>query len=158
MHLNTFTEISKSFMATPDKDFIKERDKKANLWSPRRADAEFPEWHQVLIDPLQEKYFNKKGEVYDADVVHKKLGICEYKQFAKAGFKISNNTEKAIIAGIVEKIIVWRWSNNNRWDPLQEGKSVGYDIVGIVDAKEALEKSEMVENTNGILERRCKLF
>ena len=79
--------------------------------------------------------------------------ICEYKQFAKAGFKVSDNTEKAIKAGIVEKIIVWRWSNNNRWDPLQEGKSIGYDIIGIGDAKEALEKSYIDEKG----ERRCKL-
>ena len=153
MHLNTFTEISESFMAAPDKDFIKERDQKSEWWSPRRADAEFPEWHQIQIDPLQKKYFNEKGEVYDADVIHEKYGICDYKQFAKAGFKVSGNTEKAIKAGIVENIIVWRWSNKNRWDPLQEGKSVGYDIVGIVDAKEALEKSYIDEKG----ERRCKL-
>jgi hypothetical protein len=158
VHLNTFTEISKSFMATPDKDFIKERDERSGWWSPHRADAEFPEWHQVQIDPLQEKYFNEKGEQYNADVIHEKYGICDYKQFAKDGFKISENTENAINNNIVKNIIVWRWSNNNRWSPLEEGKSVGYDIMGIVDAKEALEKSYMFKNKNDEFERRCKLF
>lgn len=142
-------------MAKPNEDFIKERDKKGPEYKAgfRGADAEFPEWHQILIDPLQKKYIDEKGKVYDADVVHEEYGICDYKQYAKAGFKISNNTEKSIEKEIAKKIIVWKWSNNNRWDPLEENKSVGYEIMGIVDAQEALDKSYI--DAKG--ERRCKL-
>ena len=156
MHLNTFTEISESFMAVPDKDFIKERDKKAPKYNAgsRGADAEFPEWHQIQIDPLQEKYFDENGKVYDADVIHKTHGICEYKQYAKDGFQLSENTVESIQKKIAKKIIVWRWSNNNRWDPLEEGKSVGYEIMGIVDAQEAYDNSYV--DKHGA--RRCKLF
>ena len=160
MRLNTFIETSKSFTAVPDKDFIEERDKKGSNYRAgfMGADAEFPEYHQIKIDPLQKKYFNEKGQQYNADVVHEKYGICEYKQYSKRGFLISKNTERAIKNNIVEKIIVWKWSKNNRWEPLVEGKSVGYDIIGIIDAKEAFEKSYTLINENGKVERRCKLF
>lgn len=142
-------------MAKPNKDFIEYRDGKAKEWSPRRADAEYPEYHQQQIDPKQKKYTENK---YAADTIWEGYGVCDYKQFAKAGFKISDNTKKSILNGTTDKIVIWRWSNGNRWDPLQEDKSVGYDIIGIVDAKEALEKSEMVKNGQGVMERRCKLF
>lgn len=151
MPLNTFIEISKSYMAKPSKDFIEYRDGKAKEWSPRRADAEYPEYHQQQIDPKQTKYTQN---TYAADTIWEGHGVCDYKQFAKAGFKISDNTQKSILNGTTQKIVVWRWSNGNRWDPLQEGKSVGYDIMGIVDAQEALDNSYIDEKGD----RRCKLF
>ena len=146
-------------MAAPDKDFIKERDKKGPDYKAgfRGADAEFPEYHQIQIDSKLKKYFDENGKVYDADVIHEDGWNGEFKQYAKVGFQISKNTEKAIAKFAKDnkehKIIVWKWSNNNRWDPLEEGKSVGYEIIGTVDAREAYNNSYI--DKNGV--RRCKL-
>ena len=136
MHSNSFIEISKSYFGKPDREFIETRNEKVKkYWKEiRRGDAEFPEKHQCQIDPKQRLYPG-----FQADVIWEGLGIVDYKQYAKPGIKLSEYTQEQIKSGLVKWIAVWKWFNNNKHEELEEGKSVGYEILGLVDAQSALE-------------------
>ena len=135
-------------------EFIKRRDYMVSQpnWNAgiRGADAEFPEWHQALIDPNQTLY-----EEWEWDTNHSLYGTLDYKQFAKPGIKISSPIIKVIKQDKTENLPIWRWSNGNRWVELTEGMEVSYDIMGVVNARQAVDRLENVLNpkTNKIEKR-----
>jgi hypothetical protein len=120
-------------------EFIKRRDYMVSQpnWKAgiRGADAEFPEWHQALIDPNQTLY-----EGWEWDTNHLLYGTQDYKQFSQAGVLISPDIQKVIEQDITDNLAIWEWSNGNRWVELKEGMEVSYDIIGIRDAKECISK------------------
>lgn len=131
-----FTKISKSYFGKPNKEFIIYRNEKVKkYWKEiRRGDATFPENHQCQIDPKQRLYPG-----FQADVIWDDVGIVDYKQYAQSGVKLSEYTQYQIKFGPVTHICVWKWFNNNIHEELFEGKTVGYELLGLVDAKKALE-------------------
>ena len=137
MQLNTSTEISRTIFGTPDSDFIRMRDKKSKTMKMgvMGADCEFPEYHQSIVDPKQTYYYG-----FQYDTMHEDYGELDYKQYSHKGIHISEYTKKQIKSGKVKYIVVWKWFDNNVWKQLEEGVSVGYEICGMVDAKEALKQ------------------
>ena len=146
MQSNTFIEIYKTFKGTPDSTFIKNRDKNVESGQYdagiRGADCEFPEYHQGQVDDKQTTHLDS----YIIDNTHTDLGVLEYKQFAKAGVKMKSFTQKQIRENKIDYIVVWRWSNNNRYKTLVEGESIGYEILEYVDAKWALANLDKTTN------------
>ena len=57
-----------------------------------------------------------------------------------------NKIIKKIRENKIDYIVVWRWSNNNRYKTLVEGESIGYEILEYVDAKWALENLDKETN------------
>jgi hypothetical protein len=126
-------------------EFIKRRDYMVSQpnWNAgiRGADAEFPEWHQALIDPNQTLH-----EGWEWDTNHLLYETLDYKQFAKPGVKISPAIKKMIEQGRTKNLPIWRWSNGNLWVELKEGMEVSYDIIGVVNARQALYRLKNVRN------------
>lgn len=143
MHSNTYTKICKVFFGKPTKEFIEKRNEKLHKYWGKfyRADAEFPETHQCEVDVNQREYPG-----YFADTFWDDVGIVDYKQYAKDGVKLSEFCQTQIKVGLVTHICVWRWFNNNIHEELFEGKSIGYELLGLVDANEALKVLD--EKTN----------
>ena len=144
MQSNTFIEIYESFRGVPDSTFIKNRDKKKDDYEAgiRGADCEFPEYHQGQVDDKQTNHLTSIA----IDNTHTDLGVLDYKQFAKAGVKMESFTQEQIEKENINYIVVWRWSNNNRYKTLVEGESIGYEILEYVDAKWALENLDKETN------------
>ncbi len=136
MHLNTYINISKTFFGKPDSLFIKNRNKKMHDYEAgiRGADCEFPEYHQGQIDPKQTCHLKEIA----IDTIHEDLGVMDYKQYAKKGVHIGKYTQEQIAKNVVKWIAVWKWGNNNRYETLEEGKSISYEVLGYVDAKLAV--------------------
>ena len=99
----------------------------------RRWDSEFPEHHQVSIDPKQTLY-----EGWKIDVIHEVFKRTDYKLYAKAGVHVSNEIQKVAIAGEVDTFAIWTWTRG--YKPLVAGMEVEYDILGHVNAQEAVKK------------------
>ncbi len=136
MHLNTYIKISKTYFGKPDSVFIKQRNEKKDKYTQgiRGADCEFPEYHQGQIDPKQTCHLKEMA----IDTIHEDLGVIDYKQYGKDGVHISKTPKELIEKNIVKWIAVWKWSNNNRYETLEEGKSISYEVLGYVDAKLAV--------------------
>ena len=122
----------------PTKEFIKQRDAKIRADkkpenAPFRWDAEAVEWHQVEIDPKQ-----TMNESWHYDTNHEDLGHVDYKMYAQAGVHVSDKIQEQIRKGNIDTLTVWMWVKP--WEPLKEGVPVEYEILGHVDAKEALSK------------------
>jgi len=134
--LNTYIKISKTYFGKPDSVFIKNRNKKMHEYDAgiRGADCEFPEYHQGQVDPKQICHLTEAS----IDTMHEDLGGMDYKQYAKRGPHIGKYTRKQIAKNVVKWIAVWKWSNNNRYETLEEGKSISYEVLGYVDAKLAV--------------------
>lgn len=124
------------FKATVTKEFIERRDKNAVKFKAgiRGADAEFIEYHQSLIDPLQTLY-----EKMEYDTVHEILGNIDYKQYSREGVHIGKYCQNLIKKGKVHKIGIWRWLPRNQWEELYEGKTVQYEIIDYIDADRLIE-------------------
>ena len=122
---------------TPTKEFIDRRndqvreDDRDDVNPYFQWDSEAPEWHQSDIDPKQTRY---EGYEYDTD--HEDLGHCDYKMYSKAGVKLSPYIQKQINEGNIDTLIIWKWCD--RYKQLEEGIPVDYEIVGHVNAKDAL--------------------
>ena len=144
MQSNTFIEIYESFKGVPDSTFIKNRDKKKDDYEAgiRGADCEFPEYHQGQVDDKQTNHLTSIA----IDNTHTDLGVLEYKQFSKAGVKMNSYTQKQIRENNIDYIVVWRWSDGNRYKTLVENEPIGYEILEYVDAKWALENLDKETN------------
>ena len=122
------------FTATVHKEFIELRNKRVKGDKRRNPyffwDSEFVEHHQALINPNQTLVETWK---YDCD--DKLLGRVDYKMNAQIGVKISSPIQKVVKENGVDKFIIWQWAKG--WTKLEVGMEVEYDIMGVVDAKEA---------------------
>jgi hypothetical protein len=126
------------FKGTVNKEFIEQRnikvakDKNRNPYF--RWDCEFVEHHQAAVDRFQTLY-----EGFEYDTKHEHLGNLDYKIYSKAGVHISDYIQKQVKNGLIDYFAIWSWAKP--WgDPLEEGQVVEYDILGHVDAKEAIKQ------------------
>lgn len=124
------------FKGKVTKEFIEQRNVKVNKDSnPNpyfRWDSEFVENHQAAVDRFQTLY-----EGFEYDTVHEHLGNLDYKLYAKAGVHISPYIQEQVKKGLIDYFAIWSWAKP--WEgPLEEGQTVEYDILGHVDAKEAI--------------------
>ena len=124
------------FKGTVKKEFIDQRnvkvakDKNKNPYF--RWDCEWVENHQASVDQFQTLY-----EGFEYDTTHEHLGNLDYKIYAKAGVHISEYIQNQVKKGKIDYFAIWSWAKP--WeDPLEEGQVVEYDILGHVDAKEAI--------------------
>ena len=125
-----------TYMATVSEEFIERRDRMAPEFNAGvfGADAEFPEHHQVEIDPSQ-----TLNEGWEYDTYHADLNLAlDYKMYSKDGIHISAAIQRAIRAGKVDSLVIWRWQPY--YQELKPGMKVKYEIMDVVDAKEALRK------------------
>ncbi len=116
------------------KEFIERRDIMAPVFNAGifGADAEFPEHHQSEIDSMQEL-----NETYHYDTYHSGLSASlDYKMHSQKGVHISTSIQKCIKEDVLDKLVIWRWIPF--YTELKEGMRVKYEILAIVDAKEAL--------------------
>ena len=97
------------------------------------ADAEFPEHHQVEIDPEQ-----TMNESWHYDTNHSDMGALDYKMYCKYGIHVSTAIQRCIREGRTDKLVIWRWLPF--YSELKAGHEAAYEILGIVDAKESLSK------------------
>lgn len=123
------------FKVKPSKEFISQRDAKVKqderdnphfFW-----DSELPEWHQCEVDPKQTMY---PGWYFDT--IHEDLGHIDYKLYSKAGVHVSKAIQNQVKTGNIDYFGIWMWANGHK--QLKEGVEVEYDLLGFVDAKEAL--------------------
>ena len=125
------------YKGIPTKEFIEQRDEKIavdNNPNPDfRWDSEFPEFHQAEIDPKQTIY-----EGFEFDTIHEDLGNLDYKMYSQSGVHVSKYIQRQVAAGKIDKFVVWMWVKP--WEKLKEGMPVEYEILGQVDAKEAVKK------------------
>ena len=125
-----------TYKAVVTAEFIERRDKMAPEFNAGifGADAEFPEHHQAEIDPEQELH-----ESWEYDTYHYEMDSnLDYKMYSQTGIHISKAIQRVIRKGITQKLVIWRWLPF--YEELTEGMEVEYEILGIVDAKEALSK------------------
>lgn len=111
----------------------------------RRWDCEFPEYHQSLIDPMQTLFEgNEKYKHHCFDTIDKKLGNCDYKQYAQTGVHISSFIYGCLKKGIIDHIIVWEWANGNRHKRLYINEDVSYVVLGAVPAQQVIKTAKIV--------------
>lgn len=125
-----------TYKAVVTAEFIKYRDEMSQVFNAGifGADAEFPEHHQAEIDPEQEL-----NESWEYDTYHYEMDSnLDYKMYSQTGIHISKAIQRVIRKGITQKLVIWRWLPF--YVELTEGMEVEYEILGIVDAKEALSK------------------
>lgn len=96
------------------------------------ADCEFPEFHQSQIDPDQTLY---KGWHYDTN--HRVLGHLDYKLLSSKGVHVSDSIKKQIANGNIQYLVIWKWKH--QYKEIYLNQEVEYILLGIVDAKLALE-------------------
>lgn len=121
-------------------DFIEHRNRMAPKYNAGifGADAEFPEMHQCKIDDDQTLY-----EKWHYDTYHTPTSSAwDYKMYSHAGIHISRAIQNVIMAGKTDSLVIWRWLPE--YTQLEVGMEVEYEIMAIVDAKEALAK--LVDN------------
>jgi len=120
-------------------EFITQRDIKQNFYKMglMGANCEYPEYHQSCIDANQ--VLSEEGEMrWDSTYLETNTTL-DYKQYSKKGVHISPYIKKALISGALEKLVIWKWSPNNRAPNLNEGTPIAYEILGVVDAQDALD-------------------
>lgn len=131
------------FKAIPSKAFITQRNQKVARDSRDNPyffwDSELPEWHQCEIDPKQ-----TMNTSWHWDTVHEELGNIDYKLFSQAGVHVSDAIQRQVKEGNIDYFGVWMWAT--RHQQLQEGVEVEYDLLGYVDAKEAIKKINKATN------------
>ena len=144
MHLNTFIETSEYFYGVPSAEFLEKRD--AHVFNDerqisieekyRRWDAEWPEYHQCSIDPTKKIYRGRK-----IDLICETHGRVDYKQYAANGIHVSTFVQGwAKDETGAEVFTLWKWAyGNNRHIKLEKNKSYGYEIIGHINAKYALD-------------------
>ena len=122
------------FTAIVHKEFIERRNEQAKGDSRPNPyfywDSEFVEHHQALVNPAQTLV-----ETWEYDCDDKQLGRVDYKQYAKAGVKVSHPIQGVVKRNGVDKFIIWQWTKG--WKKLEVGMEVEYDILGVVNAQEA---------------------
>jgi len=123
-------------------------DKKKGIKSTKgqhifRKDAEFPEYHQPMIDKNQ---IHAPESEKRWDTNHTTLGHLDYKQDAKAGVHVSPWIQERIEEGHIDYLVIWKWLPFGLHHVLTEDYVVEYEIIAIVNAKEALELLKKSEN------------
>ena len=123
-----------TYSSTITKAFIERRNEMAPKFNAGvfGADAEFPEHHQVEIDPEQ-----SVNESWHFDTYHSGIkAALDYKMYSHQGIHISTAIQRCIREGWIDKLVVWRWVP--WYTELKEGMEVEYEILGLVDAKKSL--------------------
>lgn len=124
------------FKGKVTKEFVEQRNEKiAKDKNPNpefRWDCEWVEHHQAAVDQFQTLY-----EGFEYDTHHAHLGNLDYKCYSKSGVHISSYIQRQVAQGKIDYFAIWSWAKP--WNgPLEEGQMVEYDILGHVDAKEAV--------------------
>ena len=122
-----FLEHNSNRLEQDDRYWLTDWDKK------RRWDCEFPEFHQSEIDPNQTRTGHHLYDIVDAV-----LEQVDYKQFAKAGVKLSNETIRNIKSGLIKYLAIWKWEDRNIHRPIERGKKYSYEVLSYVKADHAL--------------------
>ena len=108
-----------------------------------RKDEEFPEYHQPTIDKNQ-THAPEHEKRWDTE--HATLGNLDYKQDAKNGVHVSQWIQKRIEEGNIDYLVIWKWLPFGQHNVLTEDSMVEYEIIAVVNAKEALELLKKSEN------------
>lgn len=130
-----------TYTGTCDSIFMNNRDYVAPKYKMGifGADCEYPEYHQSTIDPKQKLYNGVNW-----DTTHTDLQNLDYKLAKNDGMvHIGDYPKKQVKLGNIHHFIVWRWDPH--YIQLYLNLKVSYKILGIVDAKLAL---EILEKTN----------
>lgn len=138
-------DLNGCYSATVTPEFIARRDKMVEHLDAgiRGANCEFPEHDQARRDPNQ--VLSKDGEMrYDTMHLVDNVTL-DYKQYAKSGVHISPFIKRSILLGHTQKLVIWKWRPNNFAPDLNENTQVSYEILGVVDAKEAVDNLEYVD-------------
>lgn len=125
-----------TYTGVVSEEFIERRDRMAPGFNAGvfGADAEFPEHHQAEVDPNQTLHEGWEYDTYNSEL---NLAI-DYKMYSKDGIHISPKIQGAIRRGKIDSLAIWRWLPY--YHELEPGLKVEYEILAIVDAKEALSK------------------
>jgi len=128
-----------------DADFIKRRDAhiERELANPKnkgktaddfyyRWDCELPEYHQSLIDPNQ-----TLTDAFEYDTIHKEYHNLDYKIDSEKGVHVSDWIQAQIDNGYIDNLVIWRWLPRNIHRIVREDMDISYEILAIVNAKEA---------------------
>jgi len=110
----------------------------------RRTSCEIPEMVVAIecIDFELNKFSHK--DPYDGTYNERK---CDFKQYAKSGIHVGPHPQRWVKEGKIQDFVIWKWLPNNfyagRWsERFTLGSTVEFEILGIVDAKEALQTLE----------------
>ena len=134
--MKIYDDYNGVYTSVASPEFIKRRDKFIGDGDDYyRKDAEFPEWH--ISEHLPHVSLNESWQ-WDTD--DDKFPRNDLKQNSKNGVHISYPVEKNIRRGIVKYLTIWEWHPNNRHRKVVLGESYTWEILGIVDAKEALNR------------------
>jgi len=124
-----------TYKTTTTQKFIDHRDRRAPEYTQGifGADCELPEHHQCEIDPKQTLH---EGAAFDT--THEDLDSLDYKLYSQEGVHLRPWIQKQISAGLIKHLVIWKWKNG--YKELYLNQEVEYIILGVVDAKLALEQ------------------
>ena len=133
------THYNGVYTGSPTPEFIQHRNKKisttddrSELNKYRRWDSEFPEYHFSTINEDVTLY-----EGFDHDIDCPKYGKIDFKLFAQYGVKVNTYPQEQVLKGKIDYFLIWKWTE--AWtEPLVEYIDYSYEILGMVDAKKAL--------------------
>ena len=136
---DVITEFNGVYIGSPSSEFINQRNKKisttndkSKLNKYRRWDSEFPE-NDIVNHRTDLKIY--KGIDHDIDCPkYKKI---DFKLFAQYGVKVNLFPQKQVLIGNINYFLIWKWTE--AWsEPLVEHMDYSYEILGMVDAKKAI--------------------
>jgi len=133
------------YTSTVSQTFIDIRNRKYKGYKHgiRGVDCEFPEWDQRLIDPKQTEY---KHSIF-CDNIHTEFGNVDYKNYSQEGPYLSDSARKAVINGVIDNLVIWKWLPNNKYVELKTGMKVSYEIIGIISRKMLIDHfDKLVDN------------
>ena len=108
----------------------------------RRWDSEFPEWD--IVNHIK-GFTRYPGNDHDIDCVT--YNQLDFKIFAKIGVKVNTYPVEQVLKGNINYFAVWKWVIP--WEiPLKANQETQYEILGLVDAKEAINALQKVPNKN----------
>ena len=103
----------------------------------RRTSCEIPE--MVVGITCKDFEYSPKFE-YDGIYNER---TCDFKQYAKSGIHVGPHPQRWVKEGKIQDFVIWKWLPNNFYTgPFTLGSTVKFEILGIVDAKEALQTLE----------------
>lgn len=137
---DVITEFNGVYTGSPTSEFISKRNKKisttrdkSELNKYRRWDSEFPENDIVNHREDLEIY-----EGFSHDNIHKTYGNIDWKMFAEYGVKVNPFPQEQVLIGNIDYFLIWKWTE--AWsEPLVEHMDYSYEILGMVDAKKAID-------------------
>ena len=136
---DVITKFNGVYTGSPTSEFISKRNEKisttrdkSELNKYRRWDSEFPENDIVNHMKSLEIY-----EKHDHDIDCPESGKIDFKLFASYGVKVNTYPVKQVGLGNIDYFLIWKWTE--AWsEPLVEHMDYSYEILGMVDAKKAI--------------------